>query len=636
MAMIAEISIRGGALATAMLALLGSLAFASEYHVSTDGADENPGTPATPLRTIQRAADLAQPGDTVTVHEGIYRERVNPPRGGTSDDKRITYQAAAGEKVTIKGSEIVTGWKKVAGDTWKVTLPNSIFGEFNPYSDVIGGEWYKQKNFPHHTGAVYFNGIWLDEAKTVQHTLAPVRGRWLWKAEVGEDSTEIWAQFKDADPNQETVEINVRQTILYPDQPGRNYITVRGFNMHHAATPWAGAMSEQVGLIGTHWSKGWVIEDNVISHSVCTGITLGRYRLNTNMPPATAEGYVTSIELALENGWSKETIGGHVIRNNRISHCEKNGIHGSLGGIFSVIEGNAICDVAVRGWLSGADIAGLKLLGSHDTIIRNNHIYRCRGTGGIWLDWMAHGARVTGNLLHDNTQDLFMEVNHGPFLIDNNLFLSAKSLRDWSEGGAYAHNLFAGSMTVRPVPQRHTPFHESHSTELAGLQATTCGDDRFHNNLFVGGRITTRGYDKLQAMQMSGNVYLAGAKASVHDRDSVQLDTFDSGIKLEEANGDWWLEMTIDPSWTTMKKRELVTTELLGKARVPCLPFEQPDGGAYRLDRDYFDRPRDPERPDPGPFAFRGDKALRLKVWPNGVVVTRNPHCRETPTERSF
>ena len=78
---------------------------AAELHVAITGSDTNPGTQTAPLRTIQRAADLAQPGDTVTVHAGVYRERVNPPRGGESDAKRIVYQAAAGQKVVITGSE---------------------------------------------------------------------------------------------------------------------------------------------------------------------------------------------------------------------------------------------------------------------------------------------------------------------------------------------------------------------------------------------------------------------------------------------------------------------------------------------------------------------------------------------------
>ena len=73
-----------------------------------------------PFRTIQRAAELAQPGDVITVHEGVYRERINPPRGGESDAQRIVYQAAPGEKVEIKGSEVVKNWVKVQDDVWKV------------------------------------------------------------------------------------------------------------------------------------------------------------------------------------------------------------------------------------------------------------------------------------------------------------------------------------------------------------------------------------------------------------------------------------------------------------------------------------------------------------------------------------
>ena len=79
---------------------------AKEYHVAKTGSDGNPGTIEAPLLTIQAAANLAQAGDVITVHEGVYREEVTPPRGGISNDKRIVYQAAEGEKVVITGSEV--------------------------------------------------------------------------------------------------------------------------------------------------------------------------------------------------------------------------------------------------------------------------------------------------------------------------------------------------------------------------------------------------------------------------------------------------------------------------------------------------------------------------------------------------
>ncbi len=110
----------------AALTAFAAISFAAEIHVAVGGKDANPGTAAAPFRTIQRAAEAAQPGDIVTVHAGVYRERVNPPRGGASDARRIVFRAAPGERVEIKGSEPVTGWRKVQNDTWQARVPASV------------------------------------------------------------------------------------------------------------------------------------------------------------------------------------------------------------------------------------------------------------------------------------------------------------------------------------------------------------------------------------------------------------------------------------------------------------------------------------------------------------------------------
>lgn len=81
-----------------------------EYHVAKTGTNSNISTDSKPLLTIQAAAMLARPGDTITVHEGVYRERIDPPMGGDSDEQRIVYQAAQGENVAIKGSEVIKDW----------------------------------------------------------------------------------------------------------------------------------------------------------------------------------------------------------------------------------------------------------------------------------------------------------------------------------------------------------------------------------------------------------------------------------------------------------------------------------------------------------------------------------------------
>ncbi len=156
-----------------VVAAMAATISAAELHVTMDGDDTNLGTDTAPLRTIQRAAELAKPGDVITVHAGTYRERINPPRGGDSDTQRIVYQAAPGEVVEIKGSEVVRDWVKVQDNVWKVTLPNSLFGDFNPYSDLIHGDWFERKGRDHHTGAVYLHGDWLTEAVTLDEVLMP-------------------------------------------------------------------------------------------------------------------------------------------------------------------------------------------------------------------------------------------------------------------------------------------------------------------------------------------------------------------------------------------------------------------------------------------------------------------------------
>lgn len=155
----------------------------TEYHVSPQGDDRCQGTVAQPFRTIGAAAKVAMPGDVITVHEGIYREHIAPPRGGTSEQRRITYQAAPGERVVITGSEPVKGWSRVQGDVWKLTLPTSFFGASNPFDEQIYGSWYRGKGKPNHTGSVYLDGKRIREAFSLDRLLALSDQQTSWYAE---------------------------------------------------------------------------------------------------------------------------------------------------------------------------------------------------------------------------------------------------------------------------------------------------------------------------------------------------------------------------------------------------------------------------------------------------------------------
>lgn len=615
---------------------------AREYHVAVSGDDSFPGTVEQPLRTISAAAELAQPGDVITVHSGTYREWVRPPRGGTSEDRRIIYQAAPHEKIWIKGSEVVKGWTPEADGVWKLRLPNAFFGDYNPYADKIVGDWFSGRGRVHHTGEVYLNGKSLFEVPSLETLRQPKpllgavdaeASTYQWYAEVGEQETVIYAQFHDFDPNQEIVEIHVRPACFYPARTGVDYITVRGFRMSQAATQWAAPTAEQIGLIGTFWSKGWIIEDNIISHSKCTAITLGKDRAsghNAWLAEPDKPGHTVYNEVvlrAIENGWNKDRIGSHIVRNNVIHDCEQAGICGSMGCAFSEVSGNHIYNIWVKRQFDGAEIAAIKFHGAVDTIIRGNCLHDSQR--GLWLDWMTQGTRVSGNLFFGNVRmDLFVEVNHGPFLVDNNIFLSPTALLDMSQGGTYVHNIWAGRLTVRPEPRRDTPYFKPHSTEIAGLAFTQNGDNRFFNNIFVGPREDLDGqpspdyglahYANTPIPNIvEGNVYWRGANAYPQEESAIREPEFDPGFRPSVEPDGIYLEFRYSSNLANAVCRP-VSGERLGITAIAQAPFENADGSPAEVTTDYFGMIRDTEHPVPGPFAFRGVWPAKVRVWPRG------------------
>lgn len=642
---------------------------AKTYHVAKSGKDTNCGSMEAPFLTIQRAADLAAAGDRVIVHEGVYREWVKPRNGGLSDSCRIVYEAAEGEHVVIKGSERITGWERVEGSVWKVCLPNEVFGQYNPYVQEVFGDWIVDPwERPVHVGDVYLNGKSFYEAVSWEELKNPVKRfascheTWdrrteeipepeqtvfQWFAEVDENTTAIYANFQGADPNEELVEINVRRSCFYPEVTGINYITVRGFEMAQAATPWTPPTADQPGLIGPNWSKGWIIENNIIHDAKCSAVSLGKEASTGNNDFTKwhrKPGYQNQLEAVFKAkniGWSKERIGSHVVRNNRIYDCGQNGVVGHLGCIFSEIYDNEIYNIAVKHEFYGHEIAGIKLHAAIDVQIHNNYIHNC--TLGVWLDWQAQGVRVGSNIFDRNNRDIFVEVSHGPYLIDNNIFTSSFWFVNAAQGGAVVHNLCAGFMQHYPVLNRATPYHLPHSTDLLGTALVYGSDDRYYQNIFVGGTEEGKDYgtaeyegaavsmdeyierflalgkgDVEQYMQVrqpayiDGNVYLKGAKPFEREENFWQ-NSVDPDLKIVTEGAEVYLEITL-PEGVFEVQGDVVTSDKLGMTRISEARFENPDGSNLVLDRDMAGVLRG-ERVTAGPLEGLKPGKNRVLIW---------------------
>ena len=330
----------------------------------------------------------------------------------------ITYTAAAGEHVVIKGSEQVTGWQQLDGNVWRVTVSNDLFGSFNlslrrsPATGSLPDPTLPKK----HLGEVYLNGTstksrraptWRIRRCVRRRSMSgqdlpdrvrnPEQTRLVWYAEVGTDSRSSGRTSRVRIPTT-NLSRSTSGDPFYPEENYIDYITVRGFELAQAATPWAPPTADQPGLVGPNWAKGWIIEDNVIHDAKCSAISIGKdYSTGHNYATAISTSWRRCFRLAGSAG-TRGARRFHLIRRNAIFDCGQNAIVGHLGCVFSTIEDNYIYNIAVKREFYGYEIAGIKLHAALDAV-RHNRINDC--TLGTWLDWQTQGTRVAQHLLRE-------------------------------------------------------------------------------------------------------------------------------------------------------------------------------------------------------------------------------------------
>ena len=650
------------------------------YYVNCNASRDGNGSKEMPFRHINDAAKVALPGDEVIVAPGIYREYVNPLNAGT-EENRIVYRSEQPLGAVITGAEVLTGWTKYKGDVWTTRVDNGIFGAYNPYTTFVCGDWYFAPTV-RHTGSVYLNDLAMYETVTLDECIEGAADPCAWNQEESKykwftvqdgNTTVLYANFRGLDPNKEKVELAVRRNCFMPDKTGVGYITVSGFKIDKGATTWAPPAAYQDGLIGPHWSRGWIIEDCEVCNSRCCGISLGKYRDPENDMYFYTKHVKSPTQMERDavcrgqyHGWLKELVGSHIVRRCHIHHCEQTGIVGRMGGVFSTIEDCHIHHVCNSQQLGGAETAGIKLHAAIDVTIRRNHIHH--SIMGVWLDWEAQGARISQNLMHDNyrpdgilpargamfSNDIFIEVGHGPTLIDNNVLLSKVSVTMPTEGIAMVHNLMLGAFSLvnsgvdsivnGQREPRYTPYHIRHRTEVAGFMTILHGDDRVYNNIFIQhypiteekqptdndynvtgtapldifptydewianfkmdeepdmGPLATYHFGHLPVW-LSGNAYFNGATVCKHDKNCLIDKDAKVEVKLIEENGSYRLETNVYDylkDFTT----GIINSDILGCAFEPEQRFENPDGSEIIFDRDYFGGHRGTSAL-PGPFA---------------------------------
>ncbi|WP_436955663.1 right-handed parallel beta-helix repeat-containing protein [Staphylococcus sp. AS1337] len=634
-------------------------------HVDKKGSDCGLGNVESPFLTIDKAASVAQPGDSIIVHEGIYREEITHINTGLSESRRISFEAAKDEQVIIKGSEEITGWQQIDGSIWKVEIDNKIFKDFNPFATKLFGDWLAVDN-DKSLGQVYLNDQslfevseyeQLDDPKLVEETLDHWTNKqvtydykdqsiYVWYAKVEKDITTIYVNFHDFNPNNEVTEINVRKSAFRPFKMHTNYITIRNFEIANVATQWSPPTAAQTGMIDTHWSKGWIIENNTLYNAVCSAIAIGKEIStgdNLNTYRKDKPGYQYQIETvfkAVNSDWNKETIGSHIVRNNVIHDCGQNAVVGHLGSAFSKIYNNHIYNIGNKREFFGYEIAGIKLHAAIDTQVYNNYVHNC--SLGMWFDWQTQGTRISKNIFNDNTRDLFVEVSSGPYIVDNNILTADYALDNHAQGGAYVNNIINGEIVHRLMLDRATPYHVPHSTLIAGFAPVYGGDDRFYNNIFIGqegipnvGTEIYNGYNTSisefkeavakeegdhesfhkikQPVYIEDNAYFNKANQFNREERNFIDESVDPNLSIIEEGDDVYLNISLPESFIEFKGK-VYDTETLPKVRIVDADFEDENGNSLTLNTDLNDDLRENESMI-GPLQTLTTGNNKVKIW---------------------
>jgi len=227
--------------------------------------------------------------------------------------------------------------------------------------------------------------------------------------------------------------------------------------------------------------------------------------------------------------------------------------------------------------------------------------------------------------------------------VDYNIFGSKYAFLNDAQGGAYVNNLFAGKIVLWNSKDRSTPYHTPHSTDIIGCSSTYGGDDRYYQNIFIGGQTTdivgTSPYgDRATSLQeyiddvdayphcdhlaffeikqpvyIAGNVYLNGAKPFEKETNKLDCDKFDAGFAIEKDGNEVYLIITM-PDGFELSAGIQHDTKSLGRVRIADADFENPDGSHLTLDCDYCDKPVG-NNPFPGPLNHLKVGKNRIKIW---------------------
>lgn len=404
------------------------------WFVSPLGRDANPGTLAAPLATIQHAADLAQPGDTVLIRGGTYRETVTPPRSGLPGAP-ITFMPYNNEAVTISGADPVSGWGGYGGKIYDAVQSWDLAGGNNQV--FVDGQMMNEARWPNasldvsHPTFLKASAVSTTSAGTgwLFPSTATLSNAWLPSAAGAFNGATIhmaagqgWVlqtgQVVSSSPSSLTTAYLGTSSYEIPAAGTRFYVT-GSFKALDSAGEWyrdpntsrlylwtpngdspAGHLVEArhrqfafelsgrsyVDLTGLRLFAASIDTSASSNHLIFSGLSAKYVSQSTDNPLPWDDSTPAGRSGILLNG------SYNVLQNSTIAFSSGNGIY--VNGSYDTVQNCTIHDVDY----AGSDCAGIRVEGLGQ-IVRNNTIYNA-ARDGILCTYTSAG-KITGNTIHD-------------------------------------------------------------------------------------------------------------------------------------------------------------------------------------------------------------------------------------------
>jgi len=379
--------------------------FCTNYYVdikNPNAKDTNPGTKNLPFKTINGALLHLKPGDTLYIRGGTYRESIILAKekkefeklwhynwmkrqpwykkssmkqvSGESYSKMVNIIGYSGEKVYVKGSDVVSGWKKYRGNIYVVGWnynSQQVFCD-GEILQQIGGKLYDRSR----------KTQWMGKKGNSIEDMEP--GSFYYDIE----KKKLYVWLKDnSNPNNHLIEASVRPLLFY--FYGVEFVKMANIKFYHSNT----TASPLYSTSSLSWPTNNVILDNIeCSYTDFRGLYVSGY-CNTIINSKFNWNGNTGLD---GSGWGHRIINCQTLHNN------------------------------YRYFNSGWHAGGMKIIPySHGILLTNHTSAYNRGTG-IWFDEGASGVIIQNCVVHHNEGNgIFYEIsNYG--IIRNNVVYENK------------------------------------------------------------------------------------------------------------------------------------------------------------------------------------------------------------------